>query len=86
MSIKKIERKLSLWERSYLPMIAKGLYITAKHFFRNLLIHTFHQIGLGKHWRGAETFQYPEVLYPLDYALFIVSLDEKTTHLVVWPV
>ena len=69
MSIKKIERKISLWERSYLPIIVKGLYLTAKHFFRNLLIHTFHQIGLGKHWRGGETFQYPEERRPLSSRL-----------------
>src|SRR3989338_4058493 len=28
--------KLSLWERLYLPEIFRGMFITARHFFRNL--------------------------------------------------
>ncbi len=39
MAIKKIERKLGFWEKTYLPEVVKGLRLTARHFFRNLFIH-----------------------------------------------
>ena len=28
--------KMTWWERSYLPAIIKGMYITSRHFFINL--------------------------------------------------
>ena len=65
MGIKIIERNLSFWDRTYVPEIVKGLRITAGHFFRNMLIHTLHQLGLARHLRGAETYQYPEQRRPL---------------------
>ncbi len=65
MGIKVIERKLSFWDRTYVPEIARGLRITAGHFFRNILIHILHQVGLARHLRGAETYQYPEERRPL---------------------
>lgn len=64
MAIKKIE-KLGFWERLYLPEIARGLRLTAGHFFRNLLLHTAHQLGWAKNRRAAETYQYPEERRPL---------------------
>lgn len=30
-------RKLTLWERAYVPEIIRGLGITARHFFKNLI-------------------------------------------------
>ncbi len=65
MAIKKVEAKLSFWESTYLPEILKGLRLTARHFFRNLLIHLAHKVGLARHLRGAETYQYPEERRPL---------------------
>lgn len=35
--VKKVNRiKQTLWEKSYIPEIARGLGVTMKHFFRNL--------------------------------------------------
>ena len=65
MAIKKIERSLGFWEKTYLPEIAKGLRLTARHFFGNLFIHIAHSLGWAKHLRGAETYQYPEERRPL---------------------
>ena len=65
MGIKVIERNLSFWDRTYVPAVFKGLRITAGHFFRNMLIHTLHLLGLARHLRGAETYQYPEERRPL---------------------
>lgn len=61
--IKRIE--LSFWDRTYLPAVALGLWITSKHFFRNMFIHTAHLFGLYRNLRGAVTFQYPEEQRPL---------------------
>ncbi len=65
MAIKRVEAKLTFWERTYLPEVVKGLKITAGHFFRNMGIHIAHQFGLAKNLRGAETYQYPEERRPL---------------------
>ena len=65
MAIKKIERNLGFWEKTYLPEIANGLRLTARHFFGNLLIHIAHIFGWAKHLRGGETYQYPEERRPL---------------------
>ena len=65
MAIKKVEARLSFWESTYLPEILKGLRLTARHFFRNILIHLAHKVGLARHLRGAETYQYPEERRPL---------------------
>jgi len=66
MATKVIQRKeLSFWDRTYLPSVGLGLWITSKHFFKNLLIHALHSIGLFKNLRGAVTFQYPEEQRPL---------------------
>ena len=57
-------KPLNFWERIYLPEVARGLWITSRHFFRNLFIHTAHQFGLLKHLSAAVTIQYPEQIRP----------------------
>ena len=35
--VKKVDRlKQTLWEKSYIPEIARGVGVTMKHFFKNL--------------------------------------------------
>jgi NADH-quinone oxidoreductase subunit I len=53
-------RELSLAARLYVPEILKGLWITNWHFWRNLVQHALHQVGLRK-TPGGVTVQYPEV-------------------------
>ena len=65
MGIKKVEVKLSFWDKTYLPEVLRGLWITSRHFFRNILIHIAHLFGLARNLRGAETYQYPEERRPL---------------------
>ncbi len=66
MATKVIKRQeLSWWDDTYLPALFLGLWITSRHFFKNLSIHLLHSVGLFKHWRGAVTFQYPEEQRPL---------------------
>ena len=55
---------LNFWERIYLPEVTRGLWVTSRHFFRNLFIHTAHQVGLLKHLSAAVTIQYPEETRP----------------------
>ncbi len=57
--------ELSFWDRTYLPSVALGLWITSKHFFKNFFMQTFHLFGLMKSVRGAVTYQYPEEQRPL---------------------
>src|SRR3989338_1537800 len=42
-------RALSWGERIYLPAIAQGLWVTSVHFWRNLLLHLAHRLGLFRH-------------------------------------
>ncbi len=64
--IKVMKRKeLSWWDNTYLPAVGLGLWITSKHFFRNLTLHALHAIGLFKNIPASVTFQYPEELRPL---------------------
>ena len=66
MATKIIKRQeLSFWDKTYIPTVALGLWITSRHFFKNLLVHTLHSVGLFKSYRGAVTFQYPEEQRPL---------------------
>ena len=53
-------RRLTWWERAYLPAIAQGLWITSKHFWRNLFLHIVHRLGLYKDVPAAVTIQYPD--------------------------
>jgi NADH-quinone oxidoreductase subunit I len=50
----------SFWERVYLFEIVRGLWLTTRHFARNMRAHVLHLVGLGKGHRGAVTVQYPE--------------------------
>lgn len=57
--VKQVSRvKSSLWDKSYIPEIARGLGVTMQHFFRNL--HP------NKEKRTTFTREYPEVptIYP----------------------
>jgi NADH-quinone oxidoreductase subunit I len=51
---------LTLWERLYLPQIVGGLMIIIYRFWRNLILHTLHMVGLARNVRAAVTVQYPE--------------------------
>jgi len=57
-------RELTLMERLYLPEVARGLFLTARHFFVNLWRHTMKLIGIKTLIPGAVTFQYPDVRRP----------------------
>jgi len=59
------KRELTLLERMYVPEIVRGVWITTRHFVRNMTIHTLHAVGLAKHLEAAATFQYPEQPRPL---------------------
>jgi NADH-quinone oxidoreductase subunit I len=66
MAVKVVRRpELTFWENLYIPQIMSGLRITFRHFFRNLFLHTVHQLGLLKHLPASATIQYPEELRPL---------------------
>ncbi|MBI5815830.1 MAG: NADH-quinone oxidoreductase subunit I [Nitrospinae bacterium] len=62
-TIKKTRREvtLSLWEKSYLPEVLRGMYITLRHFARNFggLINEF-VLGGGRGERKIMTVYYPE--------------------------
>src|SRR3989338_7645621 len=57
-------RELTWWESTYIPSVVSGIYLTSKHFFRNLTLHMLHAVGLCKDIPAAITFQYPEQLRP----------------------
>jgi NADH-quinone oxidoreductase subunit I len=62
----KIDRaELSFWDNTYLPSVFLGLWITSRHFFRNLGLRLLHGFGLFRSVRAAVTFQYPEEQRPL---------------------
>ena len=66
MATKVLKRQeLNFWDKTYIPSVGLGLWITSKHFFKNLSIHILHSLGLFKNLRGAVTFQYPEEQRPL---------------------
>ena len=52
-------RRLTWWERIYLPAIAQGLWVTTGHFWRNLFLHLAHRVGLFRRVPAAVTIQYP---------------------------
>ena len=53
-------RPLTWWERIYLTEVARGLWITSAHFWRNLALHTAHLFGCLKDRAASVTVQYPE--------------------------
>ncbi len=59
--------KMNLWQRLYFPEVFRGLALTSKHFFKNLILHFFHALGLFRRIAAAVTIQYPEQkwLHPL---------------------
>ncbi len=59
------KRELTVWERMYVPEIIRGVFLTSRHFVRNLTIHALHLVGLAKHVSAAVTYQYPEQPRPL---------------------
>ncbi len=54
------DKPLNFWERLYLPEIFRGLWITARHFCRNLSLHALHSLGLARDKEAAVTILYPE--------------------------
>lgn len=61
-TVKKVERlEQTLWEKSYIPEILRGLAVTSRHFFRNM--------NPNKEKRSIFTREYPEVttVYPERY-------------------
>lgn len=57
-------RELSFWDKTYLPSVGLGLWITSRHFFRNFFYQTLSLFGV-KNRKGAVTYQYPEEQRPL---------------------
>jgi len=53
-------RQLTWWERTYLPAIAQGLWVTSTHFWRNLFLHIAHRVGLFRNLPASVTVQYPD--------------------------
>lgn len=65
METKIIKPKDLTWiERAYIFEVAKGLSLTAGHFFKNLFLHAAHLFGLLKGKEAAVTIQYPEQKRP----------------------
>ncbi len=58
-------RELTWWEKTYIPGVFIGLWITSRHFFRNLALHTLHVVGLFKDIPASVTYQYPEQQRPM---------------------
>ena len=66
MAVKLMKRQeLNAWDRTYLPSLFLGLWITSRHFFRNMFLQTLNLAGLSKSRGGAVTYQYPEEQRPL---------------------
>ena len=61
--MKRIE-EMSLWERLYFPEVIRALTVTGYRFWRNLLVHALHQVGLRKDLQAAITIQYPDQRAP----------------------
>jgi NADH-quinone oxidoreductase subunit I len=56
--------KLTFMERVYVVEVLKGLYVTSRHFFKNMSLHTLHLFGIAKRIPAAVTLQYPEQKRP----------------------
>ena len=53
-------RELTFLERIYIPAIMQGLWITSKHFWRNLFLHIAHRVGAFRDIPASVTIQYPD--------------------------
>ncbi len=53
--------KMTFAERFYLREISRGLWITTRHFVKNMVLHIAHVFGIAKNVQGAVTLQYPDV-------------------------
>lgn len=61
--MKRIE-EMSLWERMYFPEVFRGLMFTGFRMWRNLAVHTMHQLGWRKDLQASVTVQYPDERAP----------------------
>ncbi len=74
--------KLTWWEKSYLPEIIRGMYITSRHFFLNLFGFIPFLLGQKKE-RPIFTVYYPEqtVKYPMAYrGRPVLAVNEKGNY------
>jgi NADH-quinone oxidoreductase subunit I len=51
---------MTIWEQLYLPQVVGGLMIIIYRFWRNLLLHVLHVVGIARDKRAAVTVQYPD--------------------------
>lgn len=51
---------LNFWQKIYLPEIVRGLWITSRHFVKNMFFHSLHVVGLFKNIPADVTVRYPE--------------------------
>ncbi len=54
-----------MWEKTYLPGVFGGVWLTTRHFLRNMTAHILRVLGFDLKWLGSVTIQYPEFLRPL---------------------
>src|SRR3989338_9645077 len=52
--------EMNFWHQIYFPEIIRGVWLTSKHFWRNLFFHFMHSLGLFKAIQAAVTIMYPE--------------------------
>ncbi len=57
--------RLNFWQKIYLPEILRGIWITSRHFWKNLFFHALHFLGVFKAIQAAVTILYPESKRPL---------------------
>ncbi len=51
---------LNFWQKAYFPEVFRGVWITGRHFWKNLFFHIMHRLGFFKAIRAAVTILYPE--------------------------
>jgi len=51
---------LTFWEKLYIPQILGGLVVITSRFWRNLILHGLHQVGIAKDISASVTTQYPD--------------------------
>jgi len=56
--------RMPLLQRVYATLLP-GMWITTRHFLRNMWFHCLHLVGLARNRRASVTFQYPEEPRPL---------------------